>query len=355
MKNKMRYLSILSLLIILCILSGCQDEVLQITEPPAAQVIKPNSTAAALIKRTTLKDGSVDNILDSASCISVVLPVTVLVNEQEITITSYDGLKLVERILDEFENDDDEVTLIFPITVSLADHSELIVENEEALGNLTEQCIEGGNDDDIECVDFKYPVTLSIYDTDNQLSDVITLHDDDELYNFFDEMEEGDLVGFQFPVTMILSDGQEITANDNEELEGTIENVINDCDEDDDNDYNDDDADDSDLIIALIDGEWKVALFFRESDQTGNFENFIFTFYADGTALASNGVSSFEGTWESYGDDGALEIELDFGVESPFDSLQKDWQVTEYTNTGIKLEKEEDGGEPAMTLIFERP
>ena len=55
-------------------LTGCQEEIIDILEPADEEVVTRNSTIADLINRTTQLDGSSDNIIDSASCFSIILP-----------------------------------------------------------------------------------------------------------------------------------------------------------------------------------------------------------------------------------------------------------------------------------------
>lgn len=355
---KIRYYSILCLFLLftalLFIFSGCQEESEEITPPPSGKVIMPNSVVADLIQRIALNDGSSDNIIDNSSCTTLALPVTLVVNGQEIKIDSADDFETVERILDEFENDDDTLRIIFPVTVTISDYTELIINNDEEWEDISEQCTEGGQDDDIECVDFQYPLTFSVYDSDNQLSDVITLNDDQELYKFFDTLNEGDLVSFKFPVMVILSGGEEIPINNNDQLEDFIENAIDDCDEDDDIDHNDDDADDTGLIAVLTNGDWEIAYFFDGKDETGAFADFVFTFKADGTATATNGVSSANGTWKSYGDGGFLELDLDFRNEVPLDNIQEDWELIEFSDATIKLKDVSEVDGTVTTLNFKK-
>jgi hypothetical protein len=278
----------------------------------------------------------------------------VVVNGQEITLDLEDDFKIIERIFDEFENDNDTLAILFPVTVKLADHAEMIINNAEELEEIIEHCIEGGNDDDIECVDFRYPLTFTVYHSDNQLSDAITINDDQELHDFFDTLLAGDIVSFKFPVTVILPDGAEMTIHNNDELEDIVEEMANDCDEDDDNDYNDDDADDTALVSALTDGVWEITYFFDDTDETDAFAGFMFTFNADGTGLATDGGSSVNGTWKSYGDDGVLELEFDFGEETPFDYIQEDFEVDEFSASVIKLKEYSVESEPLTALVFEK-
>ena len=340
--------------IILLILGGCQDEFEKTTPPDPNLVITSNSPVLKLIENASMRDGSHDNILDHSSCIALKLPVTVLANEQEVIISTEDDLKTVEQIFDASETDGDTLAIVFPITIIRSDHTELTVDNYDHLKDLISACTEGGEDEDIECIDFKYPLSLTIYNSENQVSDVIIINNDEDLNAFFEDLEDHDLAGFQFPVTLITSDGTEIVVTDNSQLEEAIQNHKDDCDEDDDNDYNDNDVDDTDFINVLKEGSWKVTYFFEESDQTHAFEGISFTFSADGTAQALSGSDVVNGTWDSDGDNGHLEVEFDFEQHLPYDKISEDWEIIEFTETKIQMEHKSDDGTHVRLLTFER-
>jgi hypothetical protein len=335
------------------LLGGCQEEVIEIIDPQNDNTISSESPVAALVQKTSMKDGSADNILDNSSCSTVVLPVTVIANGVEVIINSEEDFKLVERIFDESDTDDDILEFIYPIKVILADHTEVIVNNDDELEDLIEDCIEGGGDEDIECLDFKYPINISIYDGTNQVLDVVVIHNDEGLFNLFESLKNEGFVSFNFPLTLLV-DGTEIVANDNSELEDLIEAFADDCDEDDDNDFNDDDIDDSELIAVLLDGEWAITFFFDDEDETAQFNGYVFTFFENRAATAAKDGMEVMGSWESYGDDGSLELELDFGPESPLDELEDDWDIIEFGEDIIIL-KDTSGDGSVEFLIFERP
>lgn len=355
---KIKYYSVLCLFflftVLLFIFSSCQKELEEITLPPSDKVIVPNSAVSNYIQRIALRDGSSDNIFDNASCISLVLPLTIVVNGQEIKIDSSEDFIKAEHILDEFENDSDSLRIIFPVTVTLADHTELIINNNDELEDISDECTEGGNDDDIECVDFQYPLTFSVYDSQNQLSSVIVIDNDEDLFKFFDTLEEADLISFKFPVLVILVGGEEITINNNDQLEAVIESSMDDCDEDDDNDHDDDDADDTGFITALLNSNWQITYFFDGSDETGSFADFVFIFHEDGTTLSTNGVSSIQGTWDTNGDDGSINIKLNLGEEAPLDTITEDWELVEFNSSLIKLQYVSEEDQTVTTLVFEK-
>ncbi len=354
MSSKLNSL-ILLLTIVGIFLSGCQKEVTEIIDPSAEEAFNSSSTVADLVNRTSLNDGSDDNIIDGSSCTQLVLPITVIVNGLEITLDSKEDFNTVEHIIDQFSDDDDVIEILFPVTVILADHSELQLNNKDDLEDLVDQCTEGGMDDDIECIDFKFPLDISLYDSENQLSDVITIDNDKEMHDFIDDLDDNDVAGFVFPITVVLSDGTEMQVNDNDELEDVLKSAINDCDEDDDNDHNDDDVDDTELKNILLEGQWEITYFFDDEDETGDFAGYIFTFLDGGVAKAQKGDITTNGSWYANGDDGALELQLNFGSSSPLDELEDDWDIIEFDGTIVKLRDISGGDGSVEYLTFERP
>ncbi len=343
------------LIISLFYFSGCQQEVTEIIDPPAGEVFTPVSPIADLVQRTSLKDGSYDNIIDGSSCSSLVLPVTVVVNGMKITLDSIDDFYRIEHIVDKFDDDDDQIKIIFPVTVILSDYSELVITNEDDFEDLIDQCTEDGDDDDIECVDFKFPLSISIYDSDNQLSDVVTFDNDKELYKFIHDLKNTDFASFNYPITVVLSDSSEMVIKDNNELEDILKNAIDACDEDDDNDHDEDDVDNSELVKVIIDGNWIISYFFNDNDSINDFAGYVFTFFEDGSAEAKKGMSIIKGNWYGNGDDGKLKLELDFGEKSPFDELQEDWVLIEFDGTIIKLMDKSGEHDSESYLTFVRP
>ena len=301
------------------------------------QAIRPNEKIADLILRVAMNDGSFDNIIDHSSCISLELPYTVIVNDTELTINDKEDFYMVEHIIDKSEDDEDVIEINYPVTAIQADHSELILNNEDDLEALVDQCPENTPDDDIECIDFKYPITLYIFDSQNQIPDVISVENDRDLYDFFKEFEDDELVSFDYPFYLRdlskidyvrdLSGIGYVRVDSKLELENYISAAEGVCDEDDDNDYNDDDADVTYLKAVLMFGEWEIAIGSGFSFDT-TFPGYKFNFIEHGLVEVSTEDGNFSGFWYANGDYGVPELELDFGGESPLDQLEEDWEVS---------------------------
>ena len=87
-----------------------------------------------------------------------------------------------------------------------------------------------------QCIDFRYPISFSIYNTEFQITETIFFENDETLYYFLDSIqettEENVLPSLNFPVTMVYTDGSIIDVFTNQELENVINEVGNDCDND---------------------------------------------------------------------------------------------------------------------------
>lgn len=344
---------ILSLLMLfqIVILSGCQEESVRIIEPPAEKTFTSDALLADLITRVSLHDGSDDNILADGSCFSFKLPLTITVNGKEIVIESQDDYALVEFILDEFDDDDDEIQFHFPVVVILADYSEVSITNAEQLEDYIDSCEVGGFDDDIECIDFVFPIQFSTYDTNNQLSDVVIINNDQELFEFLRDMDDDILLSLQFPVTLILFDGSEVTVNNNSELLQLIDDSDEDCDEDDDED-DDNSTDLSELRAVLLSGNWIITSFINEGDETTLYNGWVFRFQSNGTLTASKDDVTENGQWSIEIDDNIFELHILFDTDTLLEELAEDWDVASFTSLRIELTDTDE--ENNNSLVFEK-
>jgi len=346
MRNVIKF--ILLVMMAIALLTACQEEKIEIKLPPAGTTITSASPATGLISSVSRKDGSSDNILDKSSCITLVFPVTITTNGQTITVNSQDDLDEIEDLFD--DSGDDDVEFVFPIKVILADHTEITINNEDDFEDLLDDCDE---DDDIECIDFKYPIEFTTYDANNQVAGSVTINNDEELFNFIKQLKKEELVGLKFPVTLIQSNGSELSVNNFDELEDALEDAEDDCDEDDDNDYNDDDVDDSNFVTLLISGSWQVDSFMDDgSNRTSELTGYVFTFNSDKSVEAVKSTTTIPGVWETEGDSGELELLLSMSGNDPFDDISEDWTVEEFTTTTIRLEKGDD--DDIRTLVFKK-
>ncbi|GGD56021.1 hypothetical protein GCM10011361_23240 [Muriicola marianensis] len=314
------------------VFTSCRKEESVLIEGPQGQALLANSTVANLMQRTAMNDGSDDNIIDQANCFSLAFPFTVVVNGMELTVNSEEDLDTVEDILDEFDDDEDTIEIEFPIVIVLSDFSEITINSLDEFETYADECSgENEYDDDIECIDIEYPITVSVFDTNNELVDTITINSDQELYFFIDELDEDLIVNVQFPITLILSDGTEISVSNLDQLEDVIDEAEDDCDEDDDYDYNDDDCDNCTTegladFITGCDGWYVKDLERNDMDLTDQYVGYTFSFDAEGNVTADSGTETFTGTWESSGSGNFITVSINIPDLSDFNA---DWTLHE--------------------------
>ncbi|UII78549.1 hypothetical protein [Flagellimonas sp. CMM7] len=331
--------------------TSCQEEFEEVAGGNDQETITANSSTAELIEKTSSNDGSFDNIVDGASCFAVEFPYTVEVNGIQVTIDSREDLHTIEDIFDEVDVDEDILDIIFPITITLADFTEIVIENKEQLRELAEQCLEGGSDDDIECIDFVYPITLFTFDINNQVTGEVSVNSDKELRKFFAGLEDNDLVSIQFPLTLKKFDGTEIVVNNNGELANALEMAKEECDEDDDNDFNDDDFDEERFDFCLTQCPWEVREVIRDNQsQTEQYLEYVMTFAEDGTVTVKDREGGIlNGTWaSSFTERGPL-LTLEFDTLVDFNL---EWLVYEIGDHTIKLYSD-DGNKIILKQLCE--
>ncbi|MGB5170091.1 MAG: hypothetical protein WBN69_01530 [Eudoraea sp.] len=336
MKNYFKNFLQAFILIMALSFTACQDEFEELPQADEAQTIVANSSTAKLIEKTASRDGSFDNIVDGASCLAIEFPYSVRANGVEITVETEEGLDLIEEIFEELESDDDILEIIFPIVITLADFTEIEIKDAEALKDLAKECIEGGDDDDIECIDFVYPITLYTFDINEVETGSVTVESDKDLRLFFANLDENDLISIDFPVTLELYDGSKMEVNSNAELANAIETTKEACDEDDDDDYNDDDFTQERLEDLLVECPWLIKEVIRdEVNQSDQYFEYVMNFKEDGSVTVKDRIGNdLVGEWSTRATDHGVLINLEFDVLVDFNL---EWLVYELEEGKIKL------------------
>ncbi|MFZ2429517.1 MAG: hypothetical protein WAW57_00045 [Lutibacter sp.] len=325
-------------------LIACQKEISQTIQPNQNEVLIANAAVTALVKSTVTNDGSKDNIIDNASCISIKLPATVVVNGVSISIESEADYDDIEAIFDEFDDDDDQLNIVFPIIIILSDFSQITINNSEELEGFVDDC--GGEneiDDDIECIDLVYPISFSIFDSANQLVQTVTVLDDEQFYKFIDDIESYDIVQINFPVKVLLYDGSEKIINDMDALENAIEEAKGSCNEDDNNDYNDDDCNNctkEQISQLLVTCSWIVdKLEINGIENTDNYSDFLFTFLQDGTVKAKSNGNEITGAWSIENVDNVILLKINFNNLPDFSFNWILYEIEDNNQIDLRIEE----------------
>ncbi|WP_369999658.1 hypothetical protein [Winogradskyella sp.] len=345
MKLKINQLFLLAFFTLLTF-SACQNEETEVNSPSEQEMIDPNSPLATFMTNVTANYGAYDDILDDASCFSVELPVTIMVSDITITIETEADLDQLEDIFEELEGDDDFLDFVFPITIIFNDYTEIVIENEDQLENFITEC----NDDDdvIECVDFVYPISFSVFNSEFNIVDTIIIENDEALYEFLDDLGEDDnalIVSLNYPVTLQYANGDTLEVNSNQELSDAIEAAEEDCDDDDECAINL-----QELENLLLECSLEAEFF----DENGNLtDTFQLYFNASGSVSVTGDPAVVEtGQWEV--------VEADLGYKLVIEGLETFglanglWLLTDCDNNDeLEFTQETDNGIITMKLELE--
>lgn len=331
---KLKY--VLNLSLIGLFLMSCQTEENEVIQDPN-QNLSNVSPLTTLMTRVTQNPTSGDNIMDNSSCFSVILPATVIVNGQNIVVSTQADYQTVQDAIDAFSNDDDIVNFIYPITIQFQNFSTQVLQDSDDLDDVIDDCGEDDGFDEIDCISFNFPIVINVYNANNQLANTITINNNTDLYNFLENLEDNEYVAIQYPISLIDSNGVNVTITSNDQLEDVIEDSIDDCDD------SPSGGGSSTLSSIIVEGTWYVSYFFDDTDETSDYAGYNFTFNVSGTATAVKNTTTINGSWSNYIDSGDEKLEFSFDG-SVLDELEDDWEVTEYSATQIRLKDVSGGG-----------
>ncbi|SNR15725.1 hypothetical protein [Tenacibaculum jejuense] len=320
-------------------MSSCQKEVIEISSAQDNETTKltVNSTLTTLITDTVSNDGSIDNIIDKANCLEIKLPVFVVVNGTGVEINSIEDYQVIEEIFDRFNDDIDKIDIEYPIRVVTNEFAEILIDNENEFKELVNSCKgENEKDDDIECIDFMYPISISVFNTDFDIVDTKTINNDENLFSFLKNLNASTIASIKFPIRLVKADGTIISVNNNQELENAIIQAADSCDEDDDFNFNDDDPDYCNVDFVQQSLErcmWKITTF----SNNASFENYSFRFSDDSTfTINQNGTIEGFGDWSVETSNNKNILRL----SSTINDFNGDWEILECGDKFLDITKD---------------
>ncbi|MBC2839667.1 hypothetical protein H7F20_10005 [Robiginitalea sp. SC105] len=122
----------------------------------------------------------------------------------------------------------------------------------------------------------------------------------------------------------------------------------------------------TELRATVQSGQWQVTYFFdTDSDETADFNGYVFTFATDATVTAVNGAIEITGAWsvtmdsgnsmdDSPDDSDDVDFNLSFASPPDFAELTDDWDILEYSDTSIRLTDVSGGNGGTDFLTFEK-
>lgn len=322
-------------LALLVMFTNCQEEYVEINEPDKSKTISADDNIADLILKVVLKEGSFDNIINRCSEISINFPYSIIIDAQLYNVSSQEDIDI---IMFDYYRLRDDIAINYPVTISYSDYSETVLNNADKLEQIQEQHNDDLNDNDIECIDFVYPIELTLYNTEFQKTNLIVAYDDYDLFNIFVDISNL-IIEFDFPISVEIENGEIINIANNFELENSIVSVISGCDGNDDVEFDDEDFPYAEIIAAQ---EWEVSFYSDTTDATSSFNSYIFNFNSDNIVQAKAGTEIIYGNWE-IGSDSLTYLDIEFDIEeTPIEWLNDSWLIKNFSSAFIEMEAESD-------------
>jgi hypothetical protein len=306
-------------------LFSCQDESGIVIQDTTNNFTK-TSPISSLISRVSQYETTADNVLDGTSNCSIKLPAHVTVNNEYVYVISEADFQAVQDIKDQSNSDDDKVHFGFPITIVHPNYHEYTITSETQFDGILAGYGDDSSCHEVSCLDFNYPISVNLYNTDNQVASTVTIQSDIQLYGFIHNLNDSQIVGIVFPITLTNSSSDQITINNNAALEDAINDAVSNCNPA---------PSPTSLSDILTTGIWHISYCFYGYDATYLYNGYNFTFNANGTSIAVKNATTIQGDWDiNNGMPQRLDLHFD---GSQLHDLETNWDVQEFTSTFIRL------------------
>ena len=130
--------------------------------------------------------------------------------------------------------------ILFIAFASCQEEQSIITEAPESDQNITSDSIiydklsKVSTDDTIECINFVYPISFSIYDSNNQVLRNESVNNDEELNDLLSSINspdfDGSFIELNYPLSLVNSENETITVYSNQELVEVL-STENNCDD----------------------------------------------------------------------------------------------------------------------------
>ena len=310
---------------------GCQVEESTVIQD-TTQNLTASSPLSKSIARVTQNNTSVDNSLDGTSVFVVKLPVSISLNNTNLTVSTTADYATVQALKEASNSDDDVVNYTFPIQVTLRNYQEIVVNSLNQLNSII-----AANDDisEIGCLSIQYPISINEYDSSNQIANVLTFISDSQVINYLNNLQSAVFYSINYPITVLDPANQLVVVTSNSQFLDLMEYSITQCGAN---------SGSTDTFISVItSGTWRVTYYFDDEDETADYQGYVFTFNTNNTITIVKNLQTFTGTWSFYEDDGVTVFEINFS-DSELSNLADDWELLEFSNSLIEL-KDDDNDE----------
>lgn len=195
------------------------------------EALSSDSYLTNVLKSMSANDTDDDDVVDSTSCFKIKLPFQVVVNGQQMKIVLQSQYADVAAILNVSQDDEDSVSLIFPVTVEDRYYNETVVNNQSEFDTMTASCIETADVIGDDCVSLVFPVNIYSYNSGFQIQNTYVLNTNKELHIMLQNLGPNGYYSVKYPVSLNVTEGAAVTVDDNNELQQGINSALQGCEQ----------------------------------------------------------------------------------------------------------------------------
>ncbi|PZR07379.1 MAG: hypothetical protein DI539_23690 [Flavobacterium psychrophilum] len=214
-----------AVLILVLLAISCQSE--SVSENSEALIL--SSQLTDVLKSMSANDTAEDDMIDSTSCYKIKLPVQIVVNGQYMRVVNSSQYNDVATILNESQEDYDQVSIVFPVTIEDQDYNEIAVESQELFDALKNTCTVPAEAIGDDCVSLVFPFNFYSYNSGFQIQNTYVLKNNRDLHVMLMDLGPNEYYSIGYPVSLNVNDGAGITVNSNDELLSAINIALEGC------------------------------------------------------------------------------------------------------------------------------
>jgi hypothetical protein len=215
----------LMVVIIFGFLYSCQDDAENITVTDA---LNRQSELTRLLSSVSANGNTSMSVIDSTNCFRVTLPVDVLANGQQITVSDTTDYATVEAVFNQSDDNYDNLDFVFPITIIYIDGTQQQVTSQPQYDSLMRNCFNSSQLINNTCVSLNYPITIYGYNSSLQMENTYLITSNEQLYPILLNLRANEYYSIAYPVTLNIS-GQSLSVNNNTQLQLAINAAIANC------------------------------------------------------------------------------------------------------------------------------
>ncbi|MCI9843964.1 hypothetical protein [Flavobacterium pectinovorum] len=318
-----KYLSI----VVILFFFSCQSETDE--QGHNTQTVTNASPLTSYLQRVAMVKTVQDNIIDGSTYCTIKLPYTVKVNNVAIAInTTADYQKVLDNI-NANTTDDDIVKIDFPVTMVYYNYIEKLIPNQSDFDSLIDYWnLYPDLLSKINGLNINYPITISIYNSYNQIGSSVSIASDQAFFNFIKNLNASQYISLNYPISVTDYNNQTKSITNNSEFENAIKYVIDNCSEN--------NIVALDFTETITKGSWKIPFVFEASDKTALYNGYTFVFKSDKSVVAIKDGVSETGQWDVKTTYDTKEFKISFS-SNLLRQLDFNWKLFEFNNSLIRF------------------